>query len=197
MKTTIKTLGLMFILAGCKVSTPATTSGTGTTKQSDPSDQITNFTTLDLQEFYEIVRDFYLYRADSKKFEDDGRFEIEFLSKFSIPLNSNDKIKQFAQTMFDLMESRDFGITLHAIPKKEKLSALPPKGMSTRDLGDFLQIVKTEYFKYVAGVQLQNFGNREIRFYARVQGLPVTAMPRQGDLLIIAGDLFTKLETGK
>ncbi|MEN9826233.1 MAG: hypothetical protein RI953_1978 [Pseudomonadota bacterium] len=193
----IHSLVLFLLLGACKPSTSSVTSGTGGAKQTATSEQITNFSQADLQEFYEIVREFYLERAATKKFEDDARFEIEFFKKFAIPVASNDKISQFSKALFELIESREYGFSLFGIPKKEKFSSVPPKGMTSRDLEDFFQIVKTEYFKYVAGVQLQNFGTREIRFYARIQGLPPTAMPRQGDLLIISGDIFNKLETGK
>jgi DNA-directed RNA polymerase subunit F len=160
-------------------------------------DLVTKMTPADVQEFYDIVKKFYLNRAKTEKLVDNQRFEIEFLTKFGLGLNDNEKLFRFSETMFGLMESGEFQVILHDIPKKKLVSAVPPKGMTSRDLENFLQIVKTEYFKYISGVQHQNFGAQELRFYARMQGLPPTTMPRQGDMLIIAGDLFNRIETGK
>jgi hypothetical protein len=187
---------LALMLLACKPNR-STGSGETQTARQDLTEQAAVITPTDVQEFWEIVKIFYLDRAQNHNFESDNRFETSFLKKFAVPLKENDKIKKFAQNMFDFMESGTYNFVLHGISKKSKVSALPPKGMTDRDLEDFLQIVKTEYFKNVAGVQLQNFKAREIRFYAKVQGLPATAMPRQGDLLIIAGDIFNKIETGR
>ncbi|NBW82142.1 hypothetical protein EBR21_10365, partial [bacterium] len=149
MRTIIPSLTLLALLSACKPVNTAVTSGAGNASQATTPEQIISFTRADVQEFYEIIRAFYLDRAASKKLEDDGRFEIEFLKKFSVPLTSNEKIGQFSKTLFELIESRQYGFSLFGIPKNEKSSAVPPKGMTSRDLVDFIQIVKTEYFKYV------------------------------------------------
>jgi hypothetical protein len=189
-------LPLALVVLACK---PTSSSDGGKTQaaRQDTTNQTAVISAADVQEFWEIVKIFYIDRAQNHNFETEDRFETSFLKKFAVPLTDNDKIKKFAQDMFDFMESGKYNLVLHGITKKPKVLALPPKGMTDRDLQDFLQIVKTEYFKFVAGVQLQNFKAREIRFYAKVQGLPATAMPRQGDLLIIAGDIFEKIETGR
>jgi hypothetical protein len=166
-------------------------------QQISSGDLATKMTPADVQEFYEIVKLFYLNRAKTQKFEDNGRFEIDYFEKFSIPLDNNEKIHAFSNNMFALMESGQFSVVLFDIPKKPAPMAVPPKGMTTLDLENFLQIVKTEYFKYIAGVPVKDFGAQELRFYARMQGVLPPAMPRQGDLLINAGDLFNRIETGK
>lgn len=187
---------LALMLLACK---PNRSPGGGETQtaRKDLTEQAAVITPTDVQEFWEIVKIFYLDRAANHEFSDDQTFESRFLQKFAVDRTNNARVKTFAQNMFDFLESGKYNIILHGIVKKPKVSALPPKGMTDRDLEDFLQIVKTEYFKYVAGVQLQNFKAREIRFYAKVQGLPINSMPRQGDLLIIAGDIFEKIETGR
>lgn len=187
----------MISATGCKVSNSSSTMNTGAEQSISNSDQPYVVTQADLQEFYEIVKEFYLIRANSSQFTDNGHFEITMLRKFSIPLDSNDKIYTFSKNMFDFMESGNYSVILHGVPRKAQISALPLKGMTNRDLEDFLQVVKTEYFKYIASVRVQSIGAREMRFYARIQGLKSTELPRQGELLINAGDLFTKIETGK
>lgn len=164
---------------------------------SSASDEVTKMTQADVQEFYEIVKNFYLERVKELPLQEDGRFESEFYKKFGISLGDKSKIYSLAKNMFDFMESGNYSLVLHGIPKRPAISALPPKGMTSRDLENFLQITKTEYFKHITGVQLHNFGAQELRFYARMQGLSPTSMPRQGDMLIIAGDLYNRIETGK
>ncbi len=199
----LTTLGLLvsIVSVSCKNSPSSSTSTAQTENErnatSSAGDQVTKMTQADVQEFYEIVKNHYLERAKVYDFSDDGRFEAEFYKKFGVPLSDNTKIYNLAKNMFDFMESGNYAIVLHGIPKRPTISALPPKGMTNRDLENFLQITKTEYFKHITGVQLHNFGAQELRFYARMQGLSPTSMPRQGDMLIIAGDLYNRIETGK
>lgn len=191
-RTSLLSLSLALLTIACKE--PGSSSGAG---GADGSTQSTSMTQTDVQEFYEIVKEFYLKRAKTMEFTADDRYETNFIKKFGIPLNANNRIEELASNMFDFMESGKYGMVLYGIPRKAQVAGQPPAGMTSRDLEDFLQIIKTEYYKFITGVQLQNFGAREIRFYARMQGLPPTAMPKQGDLLIIAADLFNKIETGR
>lgn len=199
----ITSLGLLVsvVSVSCKNSPSSSTSTAQKEDErnaaSSAGDQVTKMTQADVQEFYEIVKNHYLERAKGYEFSDDGRFEAEFYKKFNVPLKDNSKIYTFVKNMFDFMESGNYSMVLHGIPKKPAISALPPKGMTNRDLENFLQITKTQYFKHITGVQLHNFGAQELRFYARMQGLSPTSMPRQGDMLIIAGDLYNRIETGK
>jgi hypothetical protein len=191
----------VFVFASCKPadsdSTAAAARNTPQAQQTQNGDLVTKMTPADVQEFYGIVKQYYLNRIKSEKFETSDRYEATFLKKFSVPLGDKEKIRAFAEDMFSHLESGQLSVVLHGIPKKPASSAPLPKGMTSRDLDDFLQIVKTEYYKYAAVIQLQNTGAQELRFYARLQGLAAGSMPRQGDILIIAGDLFNFIETGR
>ncbi|MEY4064314.1 MAG: hypothetical protein RIR26_522 [Pseudomonadota bacterium] len=144
----------------------------------------------DLEEFYEIVKSFYLKKIVTLGVESFSSSETELMQKFSINLQSKGSAVEFAETMFQLLESGRYKQRIHGINRLMKVTREPPRGLTDADLQDFFQIVKMEYFKRITRQPAPAMDARESAFYARQ---PTSSRAPQ-DVLLLASDLFDKLE---
>jgi hypothetical protein len=199
MKNRFKLMMIVLPLAfvGCKApqraaseSDSQSTARTGTSNQqqlkynSTPSQP-------ELEEFYEIIKAFYLKKIRTLGADAFSSAESELMQKFSINIQSNTSTVEFAETMFQLLESGRYKHKIHGINRLMKVTREAPRGLTDSDLQQFFQIVKMEYFKYVTRRPAPAMDARESSFYARQQ-LGTENAPT--DFLLRASDHFDALE---
>ena len=183
------------LLASCKRPDGDAGSTTSSSAAQQQRQQKGDFpTTFDLQEFYEITKASYLKKL--RTFGEGGLSlaEGELMAKFAINPKNVVQMSEFAETMFQLLESGRYSQKLHGVNRLEKVTRSAPKGLTDRDLEQFFQIVKMEYFKRITKRPAPEMDARESDFYARISGKVEASQGAPDDVLLMSSDLFDKVE---
>ncbi len=192
----IQMLSAFTVFAACKKPEGDTASSTNSSaRQQSPQQQQGEFPTqFDLQEFYEITRASYLKKL--RAFGEDGlsQAEAEFMAKFNINTKYVGQMVELSETMFQLLESGRYAQKLHGVNRLDKVTRNVPKGLTDKDLEQFFQIVKMEYFKRITKRPTPEMDVREANFYARINGRTESAQASPADVLLQSSDLFDKIE---
>ncbi|MBM3383451.1 MAG: hypothetical protein FJY29_13595 [Betaproteobacteria bacterium] len=195
----INMMAAFTLFAACKK--PASDAGAGTNSsasQQSPQQQQQQRgefpTQFDLQEFYEITRASYLKKL--RAFGEDGlsQAELAFMAKFNINTKYVGQMVDLAETMFQLLESGRYAQKLHGISRMDKVSRNAPKGLTDKDLEQFFQLVKMDYFRRITKRPTPEMDARETNFYARASAKSESSHASPADVLLLSSDLFDKIE---
>lgn len=187
----------MFFSSSCLVACKPSTSSENLGAQNQFSQQAEQGvfpSPFDVQEFYQIAKDFYFNKLKTTQPEFFSQEEKRLMNKLGFKPEFPAQTQAFAETMFELLESGLYEQKLHGIPRATKLTRTAPKGLSNRDLQDFFQVVKMEYFKRITKNSGRDIDARESDFFERTKKRAQEAKSTADDALLIASDLFDKLE---
>lgn len=149
---------------------------------------------LDAQEFYEISKLSYLKKMKTLGPAALSDAEQRFLEKFQVNPESSGQVVQFAETMFEILESGRYGMKLKAIPAKAQVSRSAPEGLTDFDVKKFFELVKMDYFKKVTKRPAPEMDEREKGFFERLERNQATDYEYKNDYLLISSDLFDTIE---
>jgi hypothetical protein len=189
------------LLSACKAPNPGSATNDVQSQgrqDSQQQNQLGSFpTTYDLQEFYEIARATYLKKVKTlgeKAFSD---AELALMRKFSVKPEAANQTLEFVETMFELLESGRYEQKLKGVSRLNKVTRTAPKGLTNADLEDFFHIVKMSYFKRITKRPAPEMDARESAFFLRAQVNAKESNVAPDDVLLMASDLFDKIEGSK
>ena len=194
----VSALFLALPLLGCKAYPGGSSEQSAGQSQYQQSSQYTPQdifpTPADVQDFYEIMKSATLKNISGNYTGGTSSYRSEMLSKFSVRADSSKEVLDFYETMFELLESGRYSVRLKGVSVRPRVTRTEPKGLTSLDLANFLQMVKTEYYLRLTKQPIQTYDVRETGFYARAKGSLPGTLPEQGDLLTVAADMFDKIE---
>jgi hypothetical protein len=191
----VLSLSFLIISVGCKGNQPSVVNESRVVANG----QVESLISENASEFFGILQDFYLRRASEFDFSSAGPFEIRFFEKFGVSRSAPSSkivVKQISSEFFGYLGFETCGLKLFGVGQDVKAACPSVKNLSQRDLQDFFQIVKAEYYKYISLVSSKSLTDREKSLYAKIQSTTPSSIDR-GELLVNAGDLFLWLETGR
>lgn len=182
------------LFTACKPASTSDTNSSGRGQAAQQEQKGIFPTPFDLEEFYQITKDSFLKKVKSSAANRFSPAEVKMMEKFAVNPESTTQPEMFFQTMFELLESGRYEQKLHGIKSLAKVSRPAPKGLNNVDLKDFYEMVKMDYFKRVSKRPAPPMDARESGFFerARVNAKETNAAPE--DILLLASDLFDKIE---
>jgi len=186
------------LLSACKAPNPSAATNDVQSQgrqDSQQQSQLGSFpTTYDLQEFYEIARATYLKKVKTLGDNAFSDAELALMRKFSIKPASTNQTLEFVETMFELLESGRYEQKLKGLSRLNKVTRTAPKGLTNTDLQDFFEIVKMSYFRRITKRPPPEMDERESAFFLRAQVNAKESNVAPDDVLLLASDLFDKIE---
>ena len=189
------------LLSACKAPNPSAATNDVQSQgrqDSQQQSQLGSFpTTYDLQEFYEIARATYLKKVKTLGDNAFSDAELALMRKFSVKPEAANQTLEFVETMFELLESGRYEQKLKGVSRLNKVTRTAPKGLTNADLEDFFHIVKMSYFKRITKRPAPEMDARESAFFLRAQVNAKESNVAPDDVLLMASDLFDKIEGSK